>query len=58
MSNEYVMLVEERILAEVVERNAFFSIVKYTSGGINFEVLVSNEEFDDYEGSGNDDTED
>lgn len=45
------MLLENRTLAELVRRGATFSLVRYTRGGIDYEVLVENE---DYEFEGED----
>lgn len=45
----------DRTLAEVVQRGAYASLVRYTRGGIDYEVVMENEEFDDYEGGDDDD---
>lgn len=55
---EIVWLNEERTFAELIQRGAHFSMVKYTQGGYEYEILVGNDEFDDYEGNDNDDDED
>ena len=46
MSGEIVWLTEEerKIPAILVRMDAFFSLVRYTRGGIDFEVLVENDE--------------
>jgi hypothetical protein len=43
---EIVWLTEERIFAVLVNLGAYFSQVKYTRGGIDYEVQVSNDEFE------------
>lgn len=45
-SPEYVWLTEERTYAELVSLGASFSRVRYTRGGIDYEVLVENDEFE------------
>lgn len=57
---EIVWLEEERTYAELLSLGAFFSTVRYTREGIDYEVLVSNDEFDYIEGEGadGDDAED
>lgn len=57
-SPEIIWLVEERTYAELIRRGAFFSTVRYTRGGIEYEILVGNDEFDDYEGNDDDSDED
>lgn len=52
---EIVWLEDERTYAEIVRRGAHFSLVKYTRGGIDYEILMENNEFDEYQG--NDDEE-
>lgn len=56
---EYVWLHEERMFAELVFLGAYYSQVRYTREGIDYEVLVSNDEFDYVEGDndGDDDPE-
>lgn len=54
-SPEIVYLVEEDTYAVMVQRGASFSTVRYTRGGIDYEILVENDEFDDYEGPDDDD---
>lgn len=43
---EIVFLIEDRITAELLNRAAYFSLVRYTRGGIDFEVLVPNDEIE------------
>lgn len=52
---EIVWLQEERTFAELVQQGAYFSTVRFTRGGIDYEILVGNDEFDDYEGRDDDD---
>lgn len=47
---EIVWLVDERTYAQLVSLGAYFSKVKYTREGIDYEVLVSNDEFEYIEG--------
>lgn len=42
---EIVWLTEERRYGELLARGAYFSIVTYTLGGIDYEVLVENDEY-------------
>lgn len=49
VENEVVWLHTERIYAVLVRRDAFFSIVRYTSGGIDYEVQVENDDYDIFE---------
>jgi len=42
---EIVWLTEERRYAEIIYRGAYFSYVKYTLGGIEFEVLIENDDY-------------
>lgn len=46
---EIVWLYEERIFAVLVNRGAFFSTVKYTRAGIDYEVQISNDDYEFYE---------
>lgn len=50
MTRRELVRLEDRTLAEIVQRGAYFSLVRFTRGGIDYEILVGNEEFDDYEG--------
>lgn len=45
-SPEYVWLTDERTYAELVSLGAYVSRVRYTRGGIDFEVLIDNDEFE------------
>jgi hypothetical protein len=49
---EYVWLEEERKYAILVNRGAFFSLVRYSDGTTDFEVYIEN---DDIEFLGDDD---
>ncbi len=46
MGRDLVWLETEGIEAEVVNLGAVFSTVRYISGGIEYEILVENEEFE------------
>jgi hypothetical protein len=50
-----VWLTEERTYAELMRRGAHFSLVRYSRGGYDYEILVENDEFVD---KGNDDDPD
>lgn len=53
--NEIVWLTEERTYGELLSLGAHYSMVRYTRGGIDYEVLVSNDEFDiKYDGEDDD----
>lgn len=43
---EIVWLTEERHYAELTNLGAHLSLVRYTRGGIDYEVLIPNDEFD------------
>lgn len=45
MDDDIVWLTEERTFARLVEMGAFYSVVKYTRDGIDYEVIVENDEF-------------
>lgn len=55
--NEIVWLTEERTFAQLINLGAHYSIVRYTHGHIDYEVLISNDEFKYVEGEGSGDTE-
>jgi len=55
---EYVWLTDERTFAELVRLGAHFSTVRYTREGIDYEVIVSNDEFDYWEDDASDYDED
>lgn len=42
---EIVWLTEERTYAYLVRRNAFFSLVRYSRGGIDYEIEIENDEY-------------
>lgn len=44
--DEIVWLTEERCFARLLQMNAYYSTVKYTRDGIDYEVQVANDEFD------------
>lgn len=52
MQNEIVWLTEERTFGELITLGAYYSLVRYTRGGIDYDVLISNDEF--YMGEAND----
>lgn len=51
---EIVWLTEERTYAYLMSLGAYFSLVKYTRGGIEYEVFVDNDEFEYREGINSD----
>jgi hypothetical protein len=53
--NDIVWLTEERTHAELIKRGAYMSLVRYSRGGYDYEILVENDEFVD---EGNDDESD
>lgn len=55
---EIVWLTEERTYAILVRLGAWYSTVKYTRGGVDYEVVVSNDEFEYWEDHAIDHTED
>lgn len=46
---EHVWMVEENVRAELVWLGAFVSKVRYTKKGIDYEVIVDNDEFEYWE---------
>lgn len=52
---ELLWLTEERCFAEMVTNGAHCSIVKYTREGIDYEVIVDNDEFTYFGGDASDD---
>lgn len=44
--NEVVWLTEERTFARLMSMGAFFSMVKYTRMGVDYEVLIENDEIE------------
>lgn len=51
---EYVWLSEDGVYAEVISLGAYASVVRYVLGGVEYEVVVSNDEFE-YFGEDDDD---
>lgn len=51
---EIVWLTDERCFAVLVKLGAHFSTVRYNKEGIDYEVIVFNDEFDYYKGDDND----
>jgi len=43
---EIVWLTEERAFGRVIRQGAFFSLIAYSQGGIDYEVLMENDEFE------------
>jgi hypothetical protein len=43
---ELVFLTDERIVAQLIELGAYASRVRYTRMGIEYEVVVTNDEFE------------
>lgn len=58
MPKRELVLLADRTLAEIIRRGAYASLVKFTRGGIDYEVIVENEDFEDYQGTDNDTDED
>lgn len=55
MSNSNIVwLIEERTFGEIVNLGAFFSTIRYAHGGIDYEVLMDNNDFE-YHGDEDDD---
>lgn len=44
--SEYVWLIEYGVRAELVSMRAFDSTVRFTLGGVDYEVQVTNDEFE------------
>lgn len=49
MEDEVVWLKEDRRFAFLVSRGAYYSIVRYTAEGTDFEVQVENDDYDIWE---------
>lgn len=53
-----IYLTEERVFGQMVKMGAYYSTVNFTKGGIEYEVMVENDEFvflEDLTGYDNDD---
>lgn len=46
---EIVWLLQDRHFAFLIQRDAFYSLVKYTRGGIEYEVVVKNDDYEFWE---------
>lgn len=46
---EIVWLTEDRHFALLIQRDAFYSLVAYTREGINYEVVVKNDDYEFWE---------
>ena len=57
MPIEIVWLFEEERYAQLIRMDAYFSTVRYSHGGIDYEVLVSNDEFKHTRGEDDGDTD-
>ena len=57
LKREIVWLTEERTFAELIQRGAYLSLVRFTRGGYDYEIVVENDEFVD-EGTDDDTDED
>lgn len=44
-ANEVVWLTEIRTYAYLIKMNAFNSLVRYTHGGIDYEIWIENDEY-------------
>lgn len=51
---EVVWLTDERTFAWLINVGAYYSLVKYTQEGIDYEVLVDNDEYEYIEREGTD----
>ena len=47
---EVIWLIEERTFGTLLNLGAYYSMVRYTKKGIDYEVLLSNDEFDYVDG--------
>jgi hypothetical protein len=45
MMDEYIWLTYERCYGILISMGAHFSLVKYKIGGIEYEVMISNDEY-------------
>jgi hypothetical protein len=52
---DLVWLTEERHFAELIFLGAHYAIVRYTRGGIDYEVIVDNNEFEHIDERGDSD---
>lgn len=50
-SPEIVWLKEERTFGILLAMGAYYSTVKYTREGVDYEVVISNDEWESYEWS-------
>lgn len=44
--DEYVWLLDERVYAQLISLGAYASHIKYTKDGIDYNVTISNEDFE------------
>ena len=51
---EFVWMTDEQVYAEVVSLGAHVSVVKFTQAGVEYQVVVNNDEFE-YFGEQDDD---
>lgn len=49
MENDVVWLHTKRTFGFLIQRNAYYSVVLYTQGGIDYEVEVENDDYDVWE---------
>lgn len=52
---EYIWLTDENVPGVLMHHGAFVSWVRYTKGGITYEVLVENDEFEYYDNGDDED---
>lgn len=45
MANEYIYIQDEDVYGYIVNRGAYASLVRYNLGGIEYEVMMLNEDF-------------
>jgi hypothetical protein len=55
---EYVWLVDERTYAVMIRRGAHVSLVHFSRGGIDYEIMMENDDFVDDKGTDDDPAED
>lgn len=58
MEPEIVWLTEERTFAVLVNLGAYVSTVRYTHGGIDYEVIIDNDDFEYWKDDSGDECDD
>lgn len=49
MDKELVWLTEERVPGALVVMGAYFSLIAYVKGGVEYEVWIENDEWEPYD---------